>query len=77
MEKVCIKFLIVLLTLTLLWTNDIQVKISDILISIAIFISLYNLFFYIGKYIKLRRERQNFELMIKSLEKCLERKDIQ
>ena len=77
MEKVCIKFLIVLLTLTLLWTNDIQVKISDILISIAIFISLYNLFFYIGKYIKLRRERQNFELMIKSLEKCLERKNIQ
>ena len=77
MEKVCIKFLIVLLTLTLLWTNDIQVKISDILISIAIFISSYNLFFYIGKYIKLRRERQNFELMIKSLEKCLERKNIQ
>ena len=77
MEKICIKFLIVLLTLILLWTNDIQVKISDILISIAIFIFLYNLFFYIGKYIKVRRERQKFDLLIKSLEKCIERQNIQ
>ena len=77
MEKVCIKFLIVLLTWILLWTNDIQVKISDILISIAIFIFLYNLFFYIGKYIKVRRERQKFDLLIKSVEKCIERQNIQ
>ena len=77
MEKVCIKFLIVLLTLILLWTNDIQVKISDILISIAIFIFLYNLFFYIGKSIKVRRERQKLNLLIKSLEKCIERQNIQ
>ena len=76
MEKVCIIFLIVLLTLTLLWANDIQVKISDILFSFALFIFLYNLIFYIGKYIKVRKERQKFELIIKSLEKCIEQQNI-
>lgn len=65
------------MTLTLLWTNDIRLAIFDILIAIVLFIILYNLQFYIGKYLKVRKERQRFELIIKSLEKCLERRDTQ
>ena len=65
------------MTLVLLWTNDIRLSIFDILIVIVLFIILYNLHFYIGKYLKVRKERQRFELIIKSLEKCLERRDTQ
>ena len=77
MEKVCIKFFLVLISALLLWTNDIRVKISDILISIAIFIFFYNLSLYIDKYMKVRRQRQKFDLIIKSLQKCIEQKNIQ
>ena len=77
MEKVCITFLILLITLTTLWTNDIQVAVADILIAVFLFIFLYNLFFYIGKYIQVRRERKNFELIIKLLNQCIERQNIQ
>ena len=52
--------------------------------SIVIFIILYNLYFYIGKYFKLRRQKeelrieiQKFDLMFNSLEKCLKRQDTQ
>ena len=75
MEKVCMKFSIILLTLSLLYTNDIQI--SEILISIGIFIFLYNLFLYFNKYLKLRRERQKFDVTVKSLQKYLEWKSIQ
>ena len=75
MEKVCMRFSIVLLTLSLLYTNDIQI--SEILTSIGIFIILYNLFLYFDKYLKARRERQKFELIIKSLQKYIEWKSTQ
>ena len=65
------------MTLALLWTNDIRLAIFDILIAIVLFIILYNLQFYIGKYLKVRRERKNLELIIESLQKCIERQNIQ
>ena len=65
------------MTLTLLWTNDIRLAIFDILIAIVLFIILCNLHFYIGKYLKVRRERKNLELIIESLQKCIERQNIQ
>ena len=77
MEKVCIKFLMVLITLTLFFTNDIQVKISEILISFAIFIFVYNLFFYIDKYLKARRQKQKFDSIVNSLQKYIEWKSTQ
>ena len=77
MEKVCIEFLMVLITLTLFFTNDIQVKISEILISFAIFIFVYNLFFYIDKYLKARREKQKFDSIVNSLQKYIEWKSTQ
>ena len=75
MEKVCIKFSIVLLTLTLLYTNDIQI--SEILISIGIFIFLYNFSLYFRKYLKARREKQKYDLIINSLQKYIEWKSTQ
>ena len=66
--------------MTLVWTNDIRLAFFDILIAIVLFVILFNLHFYIGKYLKLRRRRKNLELIIKSLEsleKCLERRDTQ
>ena len=72
MEKVCIIILTAIILLTL-WTNDIYLTIFDILISIIVFIISYNLNFYFGKYLQVRRERKNFELIIKALEKCTER----
>ena len=72
MEKVCIIILIAIILLTL-WTNDIYLTIFDILISVIVFIISYNLNFYIGKYLQVRRERKNFELIIKALERCTER----
>ena len=72
MEKVCITILIAIILLTL-WTNDIYLTIFDIFISVIVFIISYNLNFYIGKYLQVRRERKNFELIIKALEKCTER----
>ena len=72
MEKVCMTILIAIILLTL-WTNDIFLTIFDILISVIVFIISYNLNFYIGKYLQVRRERKNFELIIKALEKCTER----
>ena len=65
------------MTLTLLWTNDIRLAVFDILIAIVVFIILYNLHFHIGKYLKVRRERKNLELIIQSLQKCIERQNIQ
>ena len=76
MKKVCINFFTLSMTLTLLWllwTNDIRLVIFDILIAIVLFIILYNLHFCIGKYLKVRRERKNLELIIESLQKCIER----
>ena len=64
--------LIAIILLTL-WTNDIYLTIFDIHISVIVFINSYNLNFYIGKYLQVRRERKNFELIIKALEKCTER----
>ena len=72
MEKVCITILIAIILLTL-WTNDIYLTILDIFISVIVFIISYNLNFYIGKYLQVRRERKNFELIIKALERCTER----
>ena len=72
MEKVCIIILSAIILLTL-WINDIYLTIFDILISIIVFIISYNLNFYIGKYLQVRREKKNFELIIKALEKCTER----
>ena len=72
MEKVCITILIAIMLLTL-WTNDIYLTIFDIFISVIVFITSYNLNFYIGKYLQVRRERKNFELIIKALERCTER----
>ena len=71
MEKVCITILIAIILLTL-WTNDIYLTIFDIFISVIVFIISYNLNFYIGKYLQVRRERKNFELIIKALERCTE-----
>ena len=76
MEKVCIIFLMLLITMTL-WTNDIRITIADVLISIFLFIILYNIFFYVGKYIKVRRERKDFEMIMNSLKECIERQNIQ
>ena len=72
MEKVCITILIAIILLTL-WTNDIYLTMFDIFISVIVFIISYNLNFYIGKYLQVRRERKNFELIIKALERCTER----
>ena len=72
MEKVCITILIAIILLTL-WTNDIYLTIFDIFISVIVFIISYNLNFYIGKYLQVRRERKNFELIIEALERCTER----
>ena len=72
MEKVCITILIAIILLTL-WTNDIYLTIFDIFISVIVFIISYKLNFYIGKYLQVRRERKNFELIIKALERCTER----
>ena len=77
MKKVCINFFILSVTLALLWANDIRLAIFDILIAIVLFIILYNLHFYIGKYLKVRRERKNLELIIESLQKCIEQQNIQ
>ena len=74
MEKVCIKFLIVLITLLAIFTNDIQVKISEILIFSVVFIFVYNLFRYVNNYLKERRERQKFDLIIKTLQKYIDGK---
>ena len=76
MEKVCIIFLMLLITMTL-WTNDIRITIADVLISIFLFIILYTIFFYVGKYIKVRRERKDFEMIMNSLKECIERQNIQ
>ena len=65
------------MTLTLLRTNDIRLAIFDILIAIVLFIILYSSHFCIGKYLKVRRERKNLELIIESLQKCIERQNIQ
>ena len=73
MEKICIIILIAIILLTL-WTNDIYLTIFDILISVIVFIISYNLNFYIGKYLQVRRERKIFELIIKAIEKCTERR---
>ena len=71
MEKVCITILIAIILLTL-WTNNIYLTIFDIFISVIVFIISYNLNFYIGKYLQVRTERKNFELIIKALERCTE-----
>lgn len=69
MEKVCILILIIIILLTL-WTNAIYMTIFDISIFIFTFVVFYNISYYIGKYLQQRRERQNFELIIKNIEKC-------
>ena len=74
MKRVCIKFLIVLITLFAIFTNDIQVKISEILIFSVVFIFVYNLFRYVNNYLKERRERQKFDLIIKTLQKYIDGK---
>ena len=73
MEKVCIKFLIIFIVLILLLTNDIRITATDIIISIVTFIFLYKLLLCIGKYLKQRKERQQIDLLIKKLERCIER----
>ena len=71
MEKVCIKFLIIFIVLILLLTNDIRITATDIIISIVTFIFLYKLLLCIGKYLKQRKERQQIDLLIKKLERCI------
>ena len=76
MEKVCMIILIAIILLTL-WTNDIYMTLFDVAIFLVVFIVSYNLSFYIGKYLQVRRERKNFELIISAIEKCTERQNTQ
>ena len=76
MEKVCMIILIAIILLTL-WTNDIYMTLFDVVIFLVVFIVSYNLSFYIGKYLQVRRERKNFELIIRAIEKCTERQNTQ
>ena len=76
MKKVCMIILIAIILLTL-WTNDIYMTLFDIVIFLVVFIVSYNLSFYIGKYLQVRRERKNFELIIRAIEKCTERQNTQ
>ena len=77
MEKVCIKFLIIAIVLILVSTNDIQIKLTDVIIAIVLFIFLYNLFLIFGKYLKRRRERKDLEIILKNLENVLKKKKTQ
>ena len=76
MKKVCMIILIAIILLTL-WTNDIYMTLFDVVIFLVVFIVSYNLSFYIGKYLQVRRERKNFELIIRAIEKCTERQNTQ
>ena len=76
MKKVCMIILIAIILLTL-WTNDIYMTLFDVVICLVVFIVSYNLSFYIGKYLQVRRERKNFELIIRAIEKCTERQNTQ
>ena len=64
--KVCIIFIIAAV-FYLLWRNDIYITTFDILIFLSIFFISYIASSYIGKYLRQRRERKNFELIIQRL----------
>lgn len=64
--KVCIIFIIAAV-FHLLWTNDIYITTFDILIFLSIFFISYIASFCIDKYLRQRRERKNFELIIQRL----------
>ena len=70
MEKVCI-ILFILILLIIVTTCDI--KLTDLLIFIVLFITLYNLRLYIGKYLKKRKEKKQIDLLIKKLDRCIRR----
>ena len=70
MEKVCI-ILFILILLIIVTTCDI--KLTDLLIFIVLFITLYNLRLYIGKYLKKRKEKKQIDLLIKKLDWCIRR----
>ena len=70
MEKVCI-ILFILILLIIVTTCDI--KLTDLLIFIVLFITLYNLRLYIGKYLKKRKEKKQIDLLIKKLDQCIRR----
>ena len=72
MEKVCIVTLILIIFLTL-WTNDIYVTLYDLLIFLSIFIIFYNISVFIGKYLKKKKERENFKLIKEAIERCIEK----
>ena len=73
MKKVCI---IILISLIALLTADV-ITTGDTLIFVILFISLYNLQIYIGKYLKARREKKQIDYFMKVLEKCIERQNTQ
>ena len=68
MKKVCIIVFIALITLL---TKDVIITFTDIIIFIILFVFSFNLSLYIGKYLKIRKERQHIDLLIKKLEKCI------
>ena len=72
MEKVCIINIIIILILLIIVTTC-DIKLTDLLIFIVLFITLYNLRLYIGKYLKKRKEKKQIDLLIKKLDRCIRR----
>ena len=70
MEKVCIILFILILLIIVTTCN---IKLTDLLIFIVLFITLYNLRLYIGKYLKKRKEKKQIDLLIKKLDRCIRR----
>ena len=57
-----------------LWTNDILfITLWDILIFIFSFIFCFNIYYYIGKYLRKRGEENKFELLLKIIENELKK----
>ena len=72
MRKVCIlMFLILFGVLIMIMTSNMNIYFTDILMFIFLTCIVNRIFFYIGKYIKLRRERDEFDLIIRKIEERL------
>ena len=72
--KVCI-FLIATILMTL---QTFDIGLFDIFIFIIFFIISYNISVQIGKYLRRRKEKEELEVIFKSIERCIkEQKNIQ
>ena len=72
MKKVCIIFLTVL---ALIFSID-TLKINDILIFVTVFLFSFAIV-YIIDYIKLQKQKREYDYIIRALEKCIDRQHTQ